>query len=267
MLIKLNGKNYKTNSQNISELVSETKNDNCVVIFEGFQTNENLELSENCNVSLIQKGVLPPLNELEALISARHTPKVYDRLKESSVAVAGLGGLGSNIVMALARSGVGHIHIVDFDIVEPSNLNRQNYRIKDLGKYKTEALKEQVEEVNPFVKITYENTKVTEDNAIELFKDYDIVCEAFDKAEYKAMLINTLLTETKNVTVVSGSGMAGYESSNTIKTKKINNRFYICGDGITPAEIGRGLMAPRVGICAMHQANTILRLLLGIDEV
>ena len=120
--------------------------------------------------------------------------------------------------MALARSGVGHIHIVDFDIVEPSNLNRQNYRIKDLGKYKTEALKEQVEEVNPFVKITYENTKVTEDNAVELFKDYDIVCEAFDKAEYKAMLINTLLTETKNVTVVSGSGMAGYESSNTIKT-------------------------------------------------
>ena len=82
MLIKLNGKNYKTNSQNISELVSETKNDNCVVIFEGFQTNENLELSENCNVSLIQKGVLPPLNELEALISARHTPKVYDRLKK-----------------------------------------------------------------------------------------------------------------------------------------------------------------------------------------
>ena len=79
MLIKLNGKNYKTNSQNISELVSETKNDNCVVIFEGFQTNENLELSENCNVSLIQKGVLPPLNELEALISARHTPKVYDK--------------------------------------------------------------------------------------------------------------------------------------------------------------------------------------------
>ena len=81
------------------------------------------------------------------------------------------------------------------------------------------------------------------------------------------MLINTLLTETKNVTVVSGSGMAGYESSNTIKPKKINNRFYICGDSVTPAEIGRGLMAPRVGICAMHQANTILRLLLGIDEV
>ena len=91
--------------------------------------------------------------------------------------------------MALARSGVGHIHIVDFDIVEPSNLNRQNYRIKDLGKYKTEALKEQVEEVNPFVKITYENTKVTEDNAVELFKDYNIVCEAFDKAEYNVVVL------------------------------------------------------------------------------
>lgn len=267
MKIKLNGKYYATNSQNIEQLIAETQNQNAVVIFEGFQTNENLTLTEGCNISLIKKGCLPPPEELEALISARHTPLVYDKLKNSSVAIAGLGGLGSNIAMALGRSGVGHIHLVDFDIVEPSNLNRQNYRIKDLGRYKTEALKEQIEDVNPFVRVTYENVKVSEENALDIFGEYSIVCEAFDKAEYKAMLINTLLCESKNITIVSGSGMAGFESSNTIKTTKINNRLYICGDRETGAKIGRGLMAPRVGVCAMHQANMILRLILNIDEV
>lgn len=103
---------------------------------------------------------------------------------------------------------------------------------------------------------------MTEENALYLFKDYPIVCECFDKAENKAMLINTLLGQSDNITVVSASGMAGYGSSNTITTSHPMEKLYLCGDKISGIEQGMGLMAPRVALCAMHQANTVLEIIL-----
>lgn len=198
---------------------------------------------------------------------ARHTPRVHEKVKKARVAVAGLGGLGSNITISLARTGVGHLHLIDFDIVEPSNLNRQQYKISHLGMYKTDAIKKEIEEINPYITVTTECVRVTEENAAALFKDDDIICEAFDNPESKSLLVNTILEAFPEKAIVAASGMAGYESGNLIKTRRISKNFYLCGDGVTDAKIGRGLMAPRVSICAGHQANMVLRLIVGEEEV
>ena len=267
--IKINGKPVKTNCVTLHNLYKEHYKDekNIITIFNGFQTMDDYELSENDEVNFIEKGKMPSQDEFESLMCARHTPHVFEKVKEAKVAVAGLGGLGSNIAVSLARTGVGHLHLIDFDIVEPSNLNRQQYKIKHLGLYKTEALKNEIEEINPFIKVTIDTIKVTEENVNVLFEEDDIICEAFDNPLAKAMLVNTVLECYPLKKIVSASGMAGYESSNAIITKKITDNFYLCGDGITGAMVGRGLMAPRVSICAGHQANMVLRLILGIEEI
>ena len=156
--------------------------------------------------------------------------------------------------------------MVDFDTVEPSNLNRQNYTINHLGLPKTIALKKQIEEINPFISVKIETLKVTEENAESLFHGYDIICEAFDKPEAKAMLVNTLLSTMPQAKIISASGMAGYASSNLLQTTRPMKGLYVCGDLESEAKIGQGLMAPRVQICSGHQANMVLRLLLGIEE-
>ena len=95
------------------------------------------------------------------------------------MAIAGLGGLGSNVAVLLARTGVGHFFLVDFDIVEPSNLNRQSFS-SHLGMEKTVAMRQQIQQINLFLEITTQTVRVTEENAAALFQGYDVVCEAFD---------------------------------------------------------------------------------------
>jgi sulfur carrier protein ThiS adenylyltransferase len=160
-------------------------------------------------------------------------------------AVAGIGGLGSNIAVMLARSGVGHLLLVDFDVVDVTNLNRQMYFISQLRKPKTEALLETLYQINPY--LTYETvqTKVTPDNVKELFGGYPIVCEAFDKPDQKAMLVRELLMQCPDATVVSGNGMAGYADTNAIKTRQMMRRLYVCGDQST--DVGDGGVLPGAG--------------------
>ncbi|EPY2303472.1 thiamine biosynthesis protein ThiF [Clostridium sporogenes] len=269
MNIKINGKPITTNCSTLHDLRKKHYGDseNIITIFNGFQTFDDYDIGENDEVNFIEKDKMPPQDEFESLMCARHTPHVFEKVKASKVAIAGLGGLGSNIAVNLARTGIGHLHLIDFDIVEPSNLNRQQYKIKHLGLYKTEALRNEIEEINPFIKITINTVKVTEKNIQSLFKNEDIICEAFDNPTAKAMLVNTLLEYYPLKKIISASGMAGHESSNTIVTKKVTDNFYLCGDGTTAAMVGRGLMAPRVSICAGHQSNMVLRLILGIQEV
>lgn len=237
----------------------------CIWIVDGFQTNDNLLLKDGMTVNWIRKGHFPDREEMESMLCARHTPKVYERAKRARVAIAGLGGLGSNIAVMLARTGVGHLHLIDFDVVEPSNLNRQQYLIEHLGMYKTEAMKEQLSHINPYIQVTVDTIRVDEDNCRGLFAEDEIICEAFDRAEAKAMLVEQMLYHYPDRTLICASGMAGYGPSNAIQTRKINDHFYICGDGISGAGLGRGLMAPRVTICAAHQANMVLRCILGLD--
>lgn len=200
--------------------------------------------------------------EYEGICDKRFGPEIYEKLSASRVAVAGLGGLGSHIAVMLARSCVGTLHLIDFDKVDISNLNRQEYYVHHLGRYKTECLKEKLLEINPFIEIVTDTIKVTPENMEKLFKDETIVCEAFDVAEQKAMLVNGLLSKYPEITIVSGSGMAGYTDANNIQTKKVLKNLYQCGDGESDSSAGVGLMAPRVSICAGHQANKVIQIIL-----
>ena len=153
------------------------------------------------------------------------------------------------------------------NVVDITNLNRQQYFMEHIGMYKTDALKSLLLKINPYLDIRTDCVKVTDDNLQELFADATIVCEAFDNPEAKAMLVNGILEHFPEKKLVSATGMAGYGSSNTIITKRIMKNFYLCGDGVTAPTYGHGLMAPRVAICAAHEANMITRLILGEEEI
>lgn len=212
------------------------------------------------NPTLSKEQILAALNE-------RHSPEKQSLLSSAHVAVAGLGGLGSNVAYALARIGVGHLHLIDFDVVDITNLNRQQYFIRHIGMYKTDALKSLLLDINPYLDIRTDCVKVTEENLETLFQNDPIVCEAFDRPEAKAMLVNGILEKFPEKKLVSATGMAGYGSSNTITTKRLMKNFYLCGDRVTEPTYGNGLMAPRVAVCAAHEANMITRLILGEEEV
>ncbi len=199
--------------------------------------------------------------ELDRAFDARFSPEIKEKLQAARVAVAGLGGLGSNIAVMLARSGVGHLFLVDFDKVDTTNLNRQAYTIPHLGMDKTDAIKMILADINPYLDIKTECVEVTPGNVSRLFGEYGIVCEAFDRPDRKAMLVRELLTQTEAV-VVSGNGMAGYGDADEIRTNRVNGRLFVCGDLTTDVGSGTGLMAPRVAVCAGHQANKVIQLIL-----
>lgn len=203
--------------------------------------------------------------EIERALQERHTGKIQKKIRKAKVAVAGLGGLGSHIAFALARMGVGHLHLIDFDKVELTNLNRQQYFLDQIGMYKTEALKQNLLKINPYLEIRTDCVHLEESNIKTVLLEDKFICEAFDVPENKAMLAQTVLENFPEKYLVAASGMAGYEDSNAILTRKISSHFYLCGDEKTEAQKGAGLMAPRVLICAGHQANMILRLILGAD--
>ena len=202
----------------------------------------------------------------EALI-ARHGQELHDRFSSATAAICGLGGLGSNIAIALARAGIGRLILVDFDRVDITNLHRQQYKADQIGEYKTEALAANLLEISPYTEVKRVTEKVTEDNFRELLEEADIVCEAFDNAEAKAMLVNGILEKLPECYLVAASGMAGMGSPNSIETRRITDRFYLCGDGVSDVEETMGLVAPRVMLCAAHQAQTVLRILAGEYEV
>ncbi|MEI6891030.1 MAG: sulfur carrier protein ThiS adenylyltransferase ThiF [Pontiella sp.] len=241
------------------KLKQEDKPDADVIIYNGAAVADDIQLKEGDTVNLIKRGEVPSADELEALMVSRHTPGVHKKIKGATVGIAGLGGLGSAIAVALARIGVGKLILVDFDVVEPSNLNRQQYFIDQLGLTKAAALEANLKRINPYVVYATHCTKVTPENISDLFGEVDVMVEAFDRPDQKAML----LQHFKGAPLVAASGMAGYGSGETIGVRKMGDRIYIVGDRETGAAPGCGLMAPRVGICAHMQANMVLRILLG----
>ena len=202
------------------------------------------------------------MNLKEEDLLKRNVKGISKKLKETRVCILGLGGLGSNVSVLLARAGIGHLKLIDFDVVEASNLNRQQYRISHIGLKKTEAMKTIIKEINPFVEVETLDIKVDRKNIYSIIGDIEIVVEAFDSAETKAMTIEELLIN-KNKIVVSASGMVGLGSANEIVTRKIKDNFYLIGDNYSDYEEYSGIMSTRVMLCAAHQANIVLRLILG----
>jgi len=211
--------------------------------------------------------VYPTKEQWLRALCERHGCEIQDNFTSATVAICGLGGLGSNIAFALARAGVGKLVLIDFDRVDITNLHRQQYKADQIARYKTEALAENLKEVSPYTEIALHTVKLTENNAVDLLRDADIVCEAFDDARCKAQLVNTVLEKMPDKFVVAASGMAGLSSANSIRTRKITSKFYLCGDETSDVMDGVGLVSTRVMLCAAHQAHTVLRILSNEFEV
>ena len=205
--------------------------------------------------------MIPTKEEWNNALEERHGKELHRAFSSATVAVCGLGGLGSNIAIALARAGLGKLILIDFDRVDITNLHRQQYKADQIGMYKTVALAENLKEIAPYISLEIHTERITEDNAVTLLQDADIICEAFDDAECKAMLTDTVLTEMRDKYLVAASGMAGLYDANRIKTRKVTSKFYLCGDGKSDVSEGMGLVSSRVMICAAHQAHTVLRIL------
>lgn len=197
----------------------------------------------------------------------RHGAALQNAFSSAAVAICGLGGLGSNIAIALARAGIGKLILIDFDRVDITNLHRQQYKANQIGRYKAEALAENLHEIAPYVELETISERITETNLSSLLKDADVVCEAFDDAQAKAMLVNAVLERFPNAYLVAASGMAGMDTPNTIRTRKVTKHFYLCGDEESDVADTIGLVSPRVMLCAAHQAHTVLRILAGEYEV
>jgi sulfur carrier protein ThiS adenylyltransferase len=265
--IKINEKESSVSSNTtLFRLRNEFKPDADVIIYNGFPADSDLPLKEGDEIVFIRKGETPSPEEFESLMMARHTPGIHEKIKRSVVGIAGLGGLGSAVAIALARIGVGTLILVDFDVVEPSNLNRQQYSVSQIGMPKVEALLENISRINPYVRVRPFNEKLDQNNVERIFKDAAVVVEAFDRADDKAMLINVVSEKMPEKYIVAASGVAGYGDNNEIKTIQFSSKIFIVGDHKTAAQPGVGLMAPRVGIVAHHQANTVLRILIGEEK-
>ena len=212
-------------------------------------------------------NLIPTKEEWNKALSERHGEDVQKIFSSATVAICGLGGLGSNIAISLARAGVGKQILIDFDRVDITNLHRQQYKANQIGMVKTDALSDNLKEIAPYIDIESHTVRITDNNAVELLKDADIICEAFDVAECKAMLTNLVLETMPDKYLVAASGMAGMGSANTIQTRRVSKRFYLCGDGASDVSEAGSLVASRVMLCAAHQAHTVLRILAGEFEI
>ena len=208
----------------------------------------------------------PTREQMAEALRERHGPELQAKFDAGRVAICGLGGLGSHVAVALARAGVGHLHLIDFDRVDLSNLNRQQYFTFQLGQYKTVALADTLKRIAPYCDIRTDTVRVTEENLPGLLARDGIICEAFDRPEAKAMLASGVLERFPEKYLVAASGMAGLGSANTIRTCRAMGRLYLCGDGVSDVGEGLGLVSARVMVCAAHQAQMILRLLAGEQE-
>jgi len=195
----------------------------------------------------------------------RKREKIRNKLKSCSVGIAGVGGLGSNAVISLARADLGRFVIVDFDVVEESNLDRQYYFKDQIGKKKVEAIKENISKINTNVNIEIFNERLIKGSMDKYFKDVDVIIEALDSAEMKTDFIEEITLKLPDTPIVAASGVAGYGHSNRINTTRMGN-LYMVYDEKSDSSDKDILTAPRVALIANWQANLVLEILLGVDK-
>ncbi|MFA7063556.1 MAG: sulfur carrier protein ThiS adenylyltransferase ThiF [Methanomethylophilus sp.] len=263
--VRVNGKTVTTACATVGELRRQTAPASDAAIADGYDTDDAQLLQDGMDLVFWQYGRMPPTLQMDAVLTARDTPRVRDRLRHARVGIAGLGGLGSHVAVMLARTGIGTLVLADYDRVDPTNLNRQDYTVADVGRPKTAALRDRLQQTAPLTHVELFSAQITAANAAAVFRDCGIVCEAFDKADQKAMLVETLL-QVSGITVVSGSGLAGYGHADDIRTAVRMPHLIVCGDNHSAAAPGRGLMAPQVTVCAGHMADAVLKLLIDSED-
>lgn len=211
--------------------------------------------------------MFPSKEEIQKALEARHGAELQSHFTNAAVAICGLGGLGSNLATFLARAGIGTLILIDFDRVDISNLHRQQYKTSQIGQFKTNAIAENLREINPYITLITHTTRITENNFCTLLQRADIICEAFDNPEAKAMLTNGVLEFMPDKYLIAASGMTGLASANAVHTRKIAPHFYLCGDEVSDIADDRTLVAPRIALCAAHQAHMVLRILAGNETI
>jgi len=250
----------------LGDLAAELKPGADVLVLNGAPAPAAALLQDGDICFLIKTGEIPSALDMERTLAARHHPEIQRCFQKASVGIMGLGGLGSAVALSLVKIGIGHLILADYDVVVLSNIHRQHYFIDQIGQLKITALKKTLVRSNPFVAIKTLNVKLTEQSIPRLFSGVDVLVECFDNPAMKAAALRTVLQHLPNTGYIGSSGMAGYGSGNTIVSRRIKPGVYIVGDNTTEVGDNTPLFAPRVGIAAHHQANQVVRLLLGVDE-
>ena len=255
MKIVLNGELTEVSEETTEELRMNRFPDANTIIVDGAPVDEDTGLEEYALVYICK---VP--GTLTDAVTERCADGTSSALRKATVGIAGAGGLGSNIATYLARSGVGRIVIADFDRVEFSNLNRQNYNLSHLGLFKVDAISAVIAQINPEVEVVARAVRIDRDNITDIFRGCDVICEAFDAADEKTRLVEAVSSLMPGVPMVCGSGMAGIGDTDTMKVRELSDTLYLCGDGISDAG-EEGIMAPRVAVCAGMMANKVIQLL------
>jgi len=196
------------------------------------------------------------MNAFEAAVSPYYTPRQWQRIQQTRVGIAGAGGLGSNIAVALVRSGFKYLEIADFDVVEAKNLNRQFYFLDEIGRFKVDVLVERLRAINPAVEVVTHQARLEPANIARYFESAECLCEAFDRPQAKQMFLEAFLASKKFL--VMGSGMAGISNRTAIAIRKLKENLHIVGDGITAVGSEHPPCAPRVSACAGLMASVVL---------
>lgn len=250
----------------LEELVEERFSECDLILINGVQSSKESAIKEGDEIYLISKKGKYSQELTRCLLYSRHSQGIQSKIEASRAIILGLGGIGSSVAMHLTRLGIGHLTLVDFDLVDPTNIHRQMYCLKDLGRQKTDALKEALESINPYVELETRDLKVTKENLDGLLQGETYVIEAFDCPEAKAMVAIHHLSQPGKRILISCSGMAGDGPGEEIRVNRKKPHWYVVGDETTGVEAGLGLMSPRVGICASQMANLWLRLVLGKEQ-
>ena len=250
----------------LADLMGTEGGDADILLVNGYPVSRETVLSDGDQCWLWKRGKSPSAETMQHLLYARHTPGVQRRLQEKVVGIMGLGGLGSSVAIALARMGIGSLLLADYDVVEPTNLNRQQYFVDQIGQKKTAALRDILHRVNPHVAVTVIDRRLVEDDIGPVFKNVHALVECFDDPAMKAAGLRAALHHLPGVFYVGASGVAGYGENNAIRTRRLYPGIYLVGDEVSAAAPGQGLMAARVGIASHHQANQVVRLLLGAEN-
>ncbi len=220
-------------------------------------------LSEHDRLYLYENACDLAETDLRSLMLARQPQAASEKLRAACVGIAGAGGLGSVVAENLARAGIGKLVIADFDVVEPSNLNRQRYCLRQIGQPKATALADNLQQCCPFVKVAAVQERISADNCVRVFSTCAIVCECFDAAESKAALVTALRRLMPDCIVIAASGLAGCGSARLITIRPVSDKLYIVGDQRSDVADEQGLFATRVGIAASMQAHVVLQHILG----
>ena len=200
------------------------------------------------------------MNEFYKNLIKKLGEKNFEKVQNTRIGIAGLGGLGSNCALNLVRVGFRRFTMADFDVIDYSNLDRHFYFLDQVGQEKGCALELNLRRINPDLDIKAVNVKIDKENIEELFKDCRVVAECFDSAEQKSMLVSELLRLGKFV--VSASGLGGCGSSDDIKVHRMKQGLVVIGD-LESDICSKPALSPRVNVAAAKQADVILEHILG----